>query len=173
MKACRVQNSDWISGFRSIEKQADQTTLREKNVHEIREDLVCFVSEPRIRLPLGHTSWQVPDLKRCMYACFSWFSISLNAKNSNEVKIWTSGAELASRCCSVFPVQESWVFVHRRTTIPFRRDDREYSTSSSELQDSESLYPHREPPQSNLILSPFLVIPYRSHVQDDVLEPDE
>lgn len=30
-----------------------------------------------------------------------------------------------SVCCVEFPVQDDWVFIHRRTTIPFLRDDRE------------------------------------------------
>jgi hypothetical protein len=44
------------------------------------------------------------------------------------------------------------------------------ASSSLEHSDESSLYPHLAPPQSSLTLSPDRVMPYRSHVQQLLLE---
>jgi len=60
----------------------------------------------------------------------------------------------------------SWVS-HLLTTTPCLRElrDTEYSSSDEQHELPSSLYPHRDPPQSSLTLSPPRVMPYRSHVQ--------
>jgi len=44
------------------------------------------------------------------------------------------------------------------------------ASSSLEHSDESSLYPHLAPPQSSRTLSPDRVMPYRSHVQQLLLE---
>jgi len=104
MKPCLVFKKKVIfPGFSFIKKQTVQTLLRKKLYMKfVNKSFVSFLRR-------GFGFWwviqndQVPDLTWCMYACFSWFFISFDAKNS-DVKIRTSGknsTSLSSWCVCV------------------------------------------------------------------------